>query len=105
MRRLFEEHCIKFVQHPKIFGNPDFLIGQKTVIFCDGDFWHGHNYKNKKKPRKKFWREKIENNMKRDRIVSRVLRNDAYSVIRLWEYDIEKKPEICMRKILRSLKK
>ena len=81
---------IKFVKHPKIYGNPDFLVGEKTAVFCDGDFWHGFQYEKKKKPRKKFWKDKITRNMARDRQVSRRLRRKGYSVIRLWEHDIEK---------------
>ena len=104
MKKILRQNNIKFVQHPKMLGNPDFIICTRTLIFCDGDFWHGHNYRNKKKPTKKFWRDKIESNMKRDRLVSRKLRNYNYSVIRLWEHDIEKRPEICMRRIIRFMK-
>jgi len=53
-----------------------------------------------KKPAKKYWRDKIENNMRRDRRYSRRLRRDGWSVLRLWEHDIEKNPEKCRRKIL-----
>jgi len=104
MKKILKQNNIKFVQHPKIFGNPDFIIGTRTLLFCDGDFWHGHNYQNKKKPTKKFWRDKIEGNMKRDRRVSRKLRNDNYSVIRLWEHDIEKRPNMCIRRIIKFIK-
>jgi DNA mismatch endonuclease (patch repair protein) len=104
MKKILKQNNIKFVQHPKIFGNPDFIIGTRILLFCDGDFWHGHNYQGKKKPTKKFWRDKIEGNMKRDRLVSRKLRNENYSVIRFWEHDIEKRPEICLRRITRFMK-
>lgn len=103
MAELLRQHRFKFEQHPKIFGSPDFLVGKKTLIFCDGDFWHGYNYTKKKKPTKKFWTEKIEGNMRRDIAVSRNLRAKGWSVLRLWEHDIEKRPEVCMRKILRSV--
>lgn len=101
---LLHSNKIKFVRHPKIYGNPDFLVGRKTAIFCDGDFWHGFQYEKKKKPRKKFWKEKIERNMQRDRQVSRKLRYHGYSVIRLWEHDIERKPDICMKRIIRFMR-
>ena len=65
----------KYEMYPKMFGHPDFVLPRKRiVIFCDGDFWHGYKYHEKKKPAKKFWREKIERNMKRDVAVSRRLR-------------------------------
>lgn len=101
MKKLLSSNHLKFVQHPKIFGNPDFVVGKRTVIFCDGDFWHGHDYEKKKKPPGGFWRNKIKANMKRDRSVSRKLRSDGWSVLRFWEHDIEKRPEFCMNKIRR----
>lgn len=104
MKKILAENKLKSEQHPALYGNPDFLVGNRTVIFCDGDFWHGYNYDKKKKPRKKLWREKIEGNIKRDKRISRKLRRDGYSVLRFWEHDIEKKPEVCINKIFRLMK-
>jgi len=90
--------------YPKMHGNPDFIIRRKKIaIFCDGDFWHGYKYQEKKKPAKKFWRDKIERNMARDRSVSRKLRREGWSVLRFWEHDIEKYPQKCRKKIMRKL--
>ena len=41
--------------------------------------------------------------MKRDMHVSRKLRRDGWSVLRIWEHDIKKKPETCVRKIMRKV--
>jgi DNA mismatch endonuclease (patch repair protein) len=101
MKRILKETGYKFEMHPEMYGNPDFAHKRKRIaIFCDGDFWHGYRYDIKKKPGKKYWRDKIENNMRRDRRYSRNLRRDGWSVLRLWEHDIEKNPEKCRRKIL-----
>jgi len=90
--------------YPKMFGNPDLVIPRKRIaIFCDGDFWHGYKYHEKKRPAKKFWRDKIETNMKRDKRITRKLRRDGWSVLRFWEHDIEKDPEKCVRRIKRKL--
>ncbi len=102
--RLLRSSGLGFVRHPKIYGNPDFLVGEKTAVFCDGDFWHGFQYYKKKKPRKKYWRDKIEGNMRRDRRVSRKLRRDGYSVIRLWGHDIEDRPYVCLNRIVRFMR-
>ena len=104
MGDIFRTNRIKFVRHPKIYGNPDFLVGKKTAIFCDGDFWHGFEYEKKKKPGKKYWKDKIEGNMSRDKRISRKLRRDGYSVIRLWEHDIEKRPQMCLNRITRFMR-
>ena len=105
MKKIISSIGCKYEMYPKMFGSPDFLIRQKgIVIFCDGDFWHGYKYGSGKKPAKKFWRHKIESNMKRDRRVSRFLRSEGWSVLRFWEHDIEKRPEVCKRKLLRKIK-
>jgi len=100
---LLRKNKIRYRRFPKVFGSPDFVVEKKVIVFCDGDFWHGYRYGRKKKLPKKFWRDKIERNMERDRKVTRKLRADGWSVIRLWEHDIEKRPESCVRKIKKSL--
>jgi len=103
MKKILSRQKFKFQMYPKMYGNPDFIIKRKRIaIFCDGDFWHGYNYEIKKKPAKKFWRDKIEQNMNRDRKVSRKLRREGWSVLRFWEHDIEKNPEMCIRKLKRK---
>ena len=96
---LLRKNKIHYRRFPKVFGSPDFIVEKKILVFCDGDFWHGYQYNRKKKPPKKFWRDKIERNMERDRKVSRKLRADGWSVVRLWEHDIERNPESCLRRI------
>ena len=100
---MLRKNKIRYRRFPKVFGSPDFVVEKKVIVFCDGDFWHGYQYDRKKKPPKKFWRDKIERNIERDRKVTRKLRADGWSVIRLWEHDIEKRPESCVRKIKKSL--
>lgn len=106
MENILSELGFAYQMYPKIFGNPDFIIKRKKIaIFCDGDFWHGYKYEEKKKPAKKFWRNKIEGNMKRDRRVAGKLRREGWSVLRFWEHDIEKRPDFCRRKIVRGLER
>jgi len=105
MKEMLADMGYKFEMYPKMFGSPDFAHRRKRIIiFCDGDFWHGYKYHEKKKPAKKFWRDKIEGNMRRDRKVSRKLRSEGWSVLRLWEHDIEKNPDKCLGKISRRMK-
>ena len=102
MREMLSEAGARFEMYPDLFGSPDFQVGKKVLVFCDGDFWHGYRYAEKKRPAKKYWREKIEGNMRRDRKVSRKLRRDGWSVLRIWEHDIKKNPDKCMKKINRK---
>ena len=103
MALLLRKNKIRYRRFPKVFGSPDFVVEKKLLVFCDGDFWHGYQYAKKKKPPKKFWRDKIERNMERDRTVTRKLRADGWPVVRLWEHDIERNPGSCLRKIKKTL--
>lgn len=105
MKQILADAGYKYEMYPAMDGNPDFaLSGKKIVIFCDGDFWHGYDYESKKKIPKKFWRDKIEGNMKRDARISRKLRRDGWSVLRFWEHDIEENPEKCRSRIARKIR-
>ena len=104
MKEELKKKKIRFEMYPKMFGNPDFIIKKKKIaIFCDGDFWHGYKYYEKKKPAKKYWRDKLEGNMRRDKRISRKLRREGWSVLRFWEHYIEKNPEKCLKKIKRKM--
>ena len=103
MASLLRKNKIHYRRFPRVFGSPDFVVEKKVLVFCDGGFWHGYGYGKKKRPQKKFWRDKIERNMKRDRKVTRKLRADGWSVVRLWEHDIEKRPQSCIGRIRKSL--
>ena len=101
---LLRKNKIHYRRLPNLFGSPDLVVETGVLVFCDGDFWHGYRYKEKKRLPKKFWRDKIERNMKRDRTVTRRLRADGWSVVRLWEHDIDGKPDACAGRITRALR-
>jgi DNA mismatch endonuclease, patch repair protein len=104
MEKMLREIGYKYEMYPKMYGNPDFILPRKKIaIFCDGDFWHGYMYYKKKKPAKKFWQNKIEENIRRDRRISRKLRSEGWSVLRFWEHDIEKRTENCSKRLVRKL--
>ena len=100
MKDLLSAMGHRYQMYPKMYGNPDFILKDKKIaIFCDGDFWHGFNYSEKKKPSKKYWKDKIEGNMKRDKRISRKLRRDGWSVLRFWEHDLKKRQMVCVNRI------
>ena len=101
---LLRKSNLHYRRFPKTFGSPDFVVEKSVLVFCDGDFWHGYRYGEKKRLPKKFWRDKIERNMRRDRTVTRRLRADGWSVVRLWEHDIDGKPDVCAGRIMRTLR-
>ncbi len=44
-RALWQKNLRYRVNYKKLPGKPDIVFTQyKLAIFCDGDFWHGHNW-------------------------------------------------------------
>lgn len=92
--------------YKKLAGKPDIVfVKRKIAIFIDGDFWHGYNFgKTKNRLPKKYWRGKIENNIKRDKKISKILKKAGWVVIRIWEHEIKKRPAKALNKIVYALK-
>lgn len=82
-----------------IFGKPDIVFkGKKVAVFCDSEFWHGYNWKERKKDFKshqEFWIPKIERNMERDIEVTNILESEGWTVLRFWGKEIKKETEKC----------
>ncbi len=92
--------------HYKLPGKPDIVyVSKKIVIFLDGDFWHGYNWKKLGKiPPKKYWQEKIQKNIDRAKKYNRQLKKEGWTVLRFWEYEVKKNPEKCIKKIKEAWK-
>ena len=80
-------------------GKPDIVFTRaKIAVFCDGDYWHGHNWairglKNLDEELSSysdFWINKIHTNIKRDDEVNRLLSEMGWTIIRIWESEIKK---------------
>jgi DNA mismatch endonuclease (patch repair protein) len=72
-------------------GKPDFTFPRHRIaIFVDGCFWHGCA-KHGRVPlsNRQYWVKKIDQNKRRDRKISRDLRSKGWTVLRLWEHDLE----------------
>jgi DNA mismatch endonuclease (patch repair protein) len=84
-----------------IKGKPDIVFPEdKVCVFLDSDFWHGWYYPRWKHLLKNdFWREKIENNRKRDKKTTIYLRKNGWKVIRIWEHEILKNFDKTIKKI------
>ena len=87
-----------------VFGKPDFVIRKmKIAIFCDGGFWHGRNWEERKNDHKincDFWHSKIERNIRRDKEVNEQLKAQGWTVFRFWETEITKESDKCLNRIL-----
>jgi|SRR5690606_3840084 len=95
LRRALWAKNIRFRLHDKSLpGRPDIVIKKyKLVIFVDGEFWHGFEWKKQReriKSNRLFWIPKIERNMQKDERNNRALRNMGYTVFRFWSQDVLK---------------
>ena len=60
----------------------------KVAVFIDGCFWHGCPiHGTQAKANAEFWRNKIEQNQKRDRDTNIKLEKAGWTVIRVWEHE------------------
>ena len=106
MITLFREHGIKgWRRHQPLPGCPDFIFRrERTAVLVDGCFWHGcpRCYR-APKSNPEFWAEKIRRNRRRDRWVSRHLRDAGWSVIRVRECVLKRSPGAVASRIQRKL--
>ena len=84
--------------YKKIPGKPDIVFTRaRLAVFCDGDFWHGHNWairgygslENELQRYSKQWADKINRNIQRDERINRQLEALGWQVLRIWESDIK----------------
>jgi DNA mismatch endonuclease (patch repair protein) len=92
-------------RNKRVFGKPDFIFpSQRVALFVDGCFWHRHKgckFSYTPKSRSEFWLPKFEQNVARDRLVTRTLRQSGWQVVRIWECQLARRHEA---RVLRRLK-
>lgn len=105
--RELKRRGIYFQKHyNKALGKPDIsLPRKKKAVFIDGDFWHGYKFKKQKnRLPKKYWRAKIESNIRRDHSNRAKLRRASWQTLRVWEHEVFKNFDDIINKIIKFLK-
>lgn len=97
---------LKFKTNYKdIPGSPDIAFpSRKTAVFIDGDFWHGYRFPEWARKLSPFWREKISLNRKRDVRNFQKIRKMGWTLIRLWQHDLENDFTKSLNRILEVIK-
>lgn len=108
LRRELHRRGLRYRIHVrKVFGNPDLVfVSARVVVFCDNEFWHGKNWKTSKhkiKSNTAYWHQKIENNIRRDKLVTKHLKSEGWEVLRFWGKNIEKSLKECADIIEKSV--
>ncbi|MBZ5678255.1 MAG: very short patch repair endonuclease [Acidobacteriia bacterium] len=95
---------------PYLPGRPDIVFpAKKRIILVNGCFWHRHNCKaGRSMPsvRRTFWMEKLQNNVRRDRLTIQRLRRLGWRVLVVWQCQLlPKKIEGSMARMVTFLDK
>lgn len=86
-----------------IAGRPDLAwLGRRVAVFVDGAFWHGHPdyYHGQSGP---FWDEKIAKNRARDARVDAELRAAGWTVVRIWDFEVERSLDTAVARVREAL--
>ena len=93
------------VNDRRVCGKPDIVFSRvKLAVFCDGDYWHGHNWAlrgfkdldDELAHYKPFWAEKIRRNVEHDCHVNDMLTSEGWRVLRFWESSILNDVQRCV---------
>lgn len=91
------------LNYKKLPGSPDIAIQKYHIaVFVDGEFWHGHDWENRKqrlKNNREYWIEKIEENMARDSRVDKELIKAGWVPVHFWSKEVKKNPLACVQVI------
>lgn len=89
VRKALHKRGLRFRLHDKSLpGSPDLVFPKYlTVLFVHGCFWHRHNCNLASTPKSNsdFWREKFDQNVRRDRRKAAKLRRLGLRVIVVWQ--------------------
>ena len=86
--------------YKKIPGKPDIAVTKyRIAVFCDSSFWHGRGFDTKKpvETNHEYWDKKIRRNMERDQEVNQQLKALGWTVLRIWDVDINKHLDECVK--------
>lgn len=111
-KALWKEGLRYRVNYKRLPGKPDIVFTKwKVAVFCDGDFWHGHNwairglnsFQEELAGYSQYWRDKIIRNTERDEENNKALKALGWTVIRIWESEIKNDPKSCVEAIKEAL--
>ena len=74
----------------------------RLAIFVHGCFWHYHEDCNEGRipdTNSKFWKNKLSKNVERDKKHRKALKEDNWTVMVVWECEVEKKLEGVLSRI------
>jgi DNA mismatch endonuclease (patch repair protein) len=103
----------RFARGTALVGRPDIVFPSAGVIvFVDGDFWHGRVLREQgletlraafSPTCREWWVGKISSTVARDDRITTLLRDQGWTVIRVWESQVKRNVDSVARRIERIL--
>jgi DNA mismatch endonuclease (patch repair protein) len=101
LRRELWGRGLRYRVRNRLTGRPDLVFaGARLAVFVDGDFWHGHGWRERGfssmeqqfegRNNAGFWRAKIRRNVERDAEVTAALEAEGWTVLRLLESELRR---------------
>ena len=106
VRSELHKRGLRFRKHLKeLPGKPDVVFTKaKVAVFIDGDFWHGYRFLTWEHKVSEFWKTKISKTRERDMKNDHRLYEMGWTVVRLWQHDLERDYEASIQSIVRAVK-
>lgn len=111
VRKFLFSQGLRYKLHDKTLpGKPDIVFPKyKAVVFVHGCFWHGHKdckYFTLPKTRTKWWLEKINRNISRDKTSLADIKKQGWLPIVVWECQLKPdKREKTLNTIIKTIMK
>lgn len=89
-KSLWKQGIRNYRKYPKLPGRPDLCFPTHgLVVFVDGCLWHGcPSHCRIPKKNVDYWMEKIACNMRRDIRIDEELQSEGFTVLRIWEHEV-----------------
>ncbi|WOF16781.1 very short patch repair endonuclease [Methanoplanus sp. FWC-SCC4] len=107
IRKMLWENGIRGYRiHYDLPGKPDIAFTKyKIAVFIDGCYWHKcPECFREPKTNTEFWMNKINGNVERDKKITKELEDSGWTVLRFWEHEVRKNPDLIIKKINNSIK-
>lgn len=88
-----------------VLGTPDIAWRTRRIaVFVDSAWWHGHPSRWRPGRLPGRWDEKIQANRDRDELVNDGLKAGGWTVIRIWDFELERDMADCVRRVVGALR-
>ncbi len=106
VRSAVHRRGLRFRKHIRALpGSPDIVfMAARTVVFIDGDFWHGYEFESWKSRLSEFWQEKISGTIERDKQNREWLEAHGWLVLRLWQHEVREDLDKCVDQVVEAVR-